>query len=230
VVGIAGALARRGRSVLALDLDPQGTLSHWLADRAGTASALLAGDLGDVHVQPVDVDGGRIDLVPADRSLARFDDDRAARLSKQLERLWEAASGYDVALIDPPPSVGALVLAALMASDGALSPVEAGPGATDGLKDTLQLVSQTGAAPVRGIFACRVDVRTSLDMQVPDGLRDSFGAVKDGGRAFQTYVRQAVAMREAQAARELPAGYDSGMTAVQDYDDLTDEILSLDHE
>ena len=229
-VSISEALAREGRDVLVVDLDPQGSLSRWVAERSGAATSLLRGDVSDVSIESVDLGGaaGTVDVVPADRSLAQMDDVRAAKLSKRLEGLWDASQGYDYALLDPPPSVGALVLGALMASDGTLSPVEAGPGATDGLKDTLQLVNRTGTAGLRGAFACRVDVRTTLDTSIRDGLIDELGVVSDGGRAFQTHIREAVAMREAQTAGTAPGRYDAGMTAVADYRELTNELLELD--
>jgi chromosome partitioning protein len=228
-VSIAEALARSGRDVLVVDLDPQGTLSRWIASRSGSATALLQGETESVSIESVDLDtAGRVDVVPANRSLAQLDDMRAAKLSKRLEALWDASQGYEYGLIDPPPSVGALVLGALMASDGTLSPVEAGPGAMDGLKDTLQLVNRTGTAGLRGAFACRVDMRTTLDTSVRDGLIDELGSVGDGGRAFETHIREAVAMREAQTAGTPPGAYDGGMTAVADYRDLTDELLTLD--
>lgn len=228
-VSIAEALAQSGRNVLIVDLDPQGTLSRWIVSRSGSATALLQGNTEEVSVETVDLEApGRIDIVPADRSLAQMDELRAAKLSKRLEGLWGVSKGYDYGLIDPPPSVGALALGALMASDGTLSPVEAGPGAMDGLKDTLQLLNRTGAARLRGAFACRVDVRTTLDTSVREGLLDELGAVADGGRAFETHVREAVAMREAQTAQVPPGAYDSSMTAVADYRDLTDELLPLD--
>ena len=229
-VSIAEAMARRGHSVLAVDLDPQGTLSKWLASRSSASTALLRGEPEEMSLQTVDLEdaSGRVDVVAADRSLARMDDVRAAKLSKRLEQLWDASEGYEYGLIDPPPSVGALVLGALMASDGTLSPVEAGPGAMDGLKDTLQLVTRTGTAPLRGAFSCRVDIRTTLDTSVRDGLLDELGAISNGGQAFRTQVREAVAMREAQAAGVLPGAYDHEMTAVSDYQALTDELLALD--
>lgn len=230
-VSISEALAREGRDVLVVDLDPQGTLSKWLGQRSRSATALLSGDPDEMDVQSVELEdgaGGAIDLVGANRSLAQMDDVRAAKLAKRLEQLWSAASSYDYALVDPPPSVGALVLGALMASDGVLSPVEAGPGAMDGLKDTLQLVNRTGAASLAGAFACRVDVRTKLDTQVPEGLLEELGAIENGGTAFRTFIREAVSMREAQTAGRPPGAYESGMTAVEDYADLTRELLSLD--
>ena len=229
-VSIAEAMAKAGQDVLALDLDPQGTLSRWLACRTRDATSLLQGEVEDASLQHVDLGDapGTLAIVGADRSLAQMDDVRAAKLSKRLEQLWSASEGYDYGLVDPPPSVGALVLGALMSSNGTLSPVEAGPGAMDGLKDTLQLVNRTGTAPLRGAFACRVDVRTTLDTSVRDGLLDELGATANGGQAFDIHVREAVAMREAQAAGVPPGLYDAGMTAVSDYQDLTDKLLTLD--
>lgn len=229
-VSIAEAMAQTGRDVLAVDLDPQGTLSQWLASRSGASTALLEGNPSKMPIQTVGLESadGTIDVVAADRSLAQMDDVRAAKLAGRLEELWSASEGYDYSLIDPPPSVGALVLGALMASDGTLSPVEAGPGAMDGLKDTIQLINRTGTAPLRGAFSCRVDMRTTLDTSVRDGLLDEFGDVRNGGRAFRTHVREAVAMREAQAAGVPPGQYDAEMTAVSDYAELTDDLLNLD--
>lgn len=229
-VSVAEAMADAGRDVLVVDLDPQGTLSRWIVNRSDAATSLLRGNVEEMSVQHVDRDGtsGSIDVVAADRSLAQMDDVRAAKLAGRLEELWGASEGYDYGLIDPPPSVGALVLGALMASDGTLSPVEAGPGAMDGLKDTLQLVNRTGTAPLRGAFACRVDVRTTLDTSVRDGLLDELGVVGEGGRAFRTHVREAVAMREAQAAGVPPGIYEASMTAVADYAALTEELLDTD--
>jgi len=227
-VSVSEALAREGRDVLVVDLDPQGSLSRWVAGRSESATALLQGNFDAVEFQPVELPDapGTVDVVPANRSLAQTNEVRAAKLAKRLENLWGASQGYDYALIDPPPSVGALVLGALMASDGTLCPVEAGPGAMDGLKDTVHLLNRTGTSGLRGAFACRVDVRTTLDTSVRKGLIDELGTIASGGKAFQTRVREAVAMREAQTAHVPPAVYDEGMTAVIDYRDLTAELLT----
>jgi chromosome partitioning protein len=227
-VCLSEAIKAAGYEVLVVDLDPQATLSRWLAGTADHATQLLDGSFdSEEHISvvpPVDVH-----LIASNRSLARSEDKRAAKLARRLERLFEAIEGfYDYVLIDPPPSVGSLVLAALMASDGVLAPVEASAGAVDGFTDTLGLMRRTGGAQLQGAFACRVDVRTNSDMQVPRLLTDEFGPVDGGGKAFRTFIRETVKMREAQTAHSYPSRYDPGMTAVLDYNAVALELLRMD--
>lgn len=229
-VSIAEALAREGHNVLAVDLDPQGSLSRWLVSRSDAVTSLLRGNADGVSIQTADLGGapGRIDVLAADRSLVEFDDMRATKISRLLERMWDASEGYDYGIVDPPPSVGALVIGSLMASDGILSPVEAGPGAMDGLKDTIDLIDNTDAGSLLGTFACRVDRRNNLDTTVRDGLIQEFGTVDNGGQAFRTQIRKAVALREARADCVPPGVYKPGMSTVSDYADLTAELLNLE--
>jgi chromosome partitioning protein len=229
-VSIAEALAREGHNVLAVDLDPQGSLSRWLVSRSDAVTSLLRGNADGVSIQTADLGGapGRIDVLAADRSLVEFDDMRATKISRLLERMWGVSEGYDYGIVDPPPSVGALAIAALMASDSILSPVEAGPGALDGLKDTIELISETDAGSLTGAFACRVDRRTTLDESIRKGLIQEFGTVDSGGQAFRTQIREAVALREARTAWKPPGLYEPGMTTVSDYADLTAELLNLE--
>ena len=227
-VGLAEAFARQEHNVLMVDLDPQATLSRWVASPSEATTSLLDGTFSGEAIRRVEVDAsGRIDVITSNRSLAKMEDRRATKLAARLEALWSASSGYDFALLDPPPSVGALVLATLMASDGVLCPVEAGPGAVAGLEDTMQLIRRTGAAGVQGAFACRVDVRTKSDKQIPRLLVDELGRLADGGAAFDTFIREAVAVREAQTAHELLGAYSPSMTSVQDYTDLAREALTM---
>jgi len=226
--GLAEALARKGYNVLMVDLDPQATLSRWVASASEGATSLLSGSFSGEQMVSVELDAdGQIDVITSNRSLAKMEDRHATQLASRLESLWGAASGYDFALVDPPPSVGALVLATLMASDGVLCPVEAGPGAVAGLEDTMQLIRRTGGAGVVGAFACRVDIRTKSDRQIPDLLTRELGSITEGGRAFDTFIREAVAVREAQTAGKLPGAYDSSMTSVDDYSHLADEVLTV---
>lgn len=223
-VAIGAWLAEKGHRTLLIDLDPQGTLTRWLQADA-QATQLMQGE-NSPELSPAAPDG--LYVLGADRSLAQVESFRASKLARRLEKLLAASEdAFDFCLIDPPPSVGSLVLAALMASEGVISPVEASPGAVDGFSHTLQLIQRTGGAGLSGAFACRVDLRTKSDQQVPPLLLDTLGDVRDGGKALDLFVRETVQMREAQADHKPPHLYDRRMTAAADYEKIANQLLSL---
>jgi chromosome partitioning protein len=227
-VCLAEEVATRGHPVLVVDWDPQGTLSGWVSERGPSATNLARGDLSDVHRAAArSAEGARVDVVAADRSLACANSSKGATLARHLEEYLDAAvEGYEVALVDVQPSVGPLVLGALMATARALVPVEAGVGAMQGLAHVSELLQKTGAGEIAAAFAARVDVRRTLDTKARPQIHDHFGALETGGAGADTQIREAVSMQEAQAAGKWPQLYAPGSTPVTDYSTLTDELES----
>lgn len=242
-VALAEVLARTGVSVLLADLDPQGTASAWLASRSDSATKLLTGGFDpERHIdvafgpgddsQPDDVlemfgpeEGGRIDIITANRSLEEAAERRASDLSRRLEKLWSgAADGYDIVLVDTPPQAGRLVTAALLSTAGAVVPVAAGRGAVDGLQHVLQYARRIGGADIEAAFACNVDARTHLDKGVAEELINQLGALSEKGRACKHYVRSTVSVREAEAAEEPLGSYAPRSTAWTDYQAIGHEL------
>jgi chromosome partitioning protein len=224
VVSLGAVWAGQGLSVLAIDLDPQASLSRWLSRPERLCADYMRGDI-DVPEAAVVTDVDDFDLVPSNRSLASLEDMRPGHLVKRLERLLTVAeSHYDVVLVDPPPSTGGLVMTAILGTDGIVAPVQAAKGALDGLTDTMQLIRRVGGNFL-GAFACIVDVRTVNDRQVPGLLLDQLGAVEDEGRAYRTFIRQTVQVKEAEAAGEPPPVYAPSATATEDYRSLAQEII-----
>lgn len=218
-VSIADVLSTEG-PVLVLDLDPQGTLSAWIAERTEAARELLVGDFRPPdHV--VSVREG-LDVIPSNRSLERATEKRSAELASRLERLWASISGYDHVLIDTPPQAGELVTAALLSSDDVLCPVAPGRGAVDGLIHLMDYTRRIGGADLRGAFACNVDLRSKLHKQVPMDLVEQLF-----GKASRYFVRSTVQLQEAEAASELPSNYCPGATAWEDYRALTSDLYDL---
>lgn len=221
-VSLAACLAQHGRSVLLVDLDPQGSATRWLGrarQHAGTPR-LLSGEASPAEVVDVsDVEG--LDVVTADRSLARLEDSRPAKLARLLDGLLVAAggAGYEFVLVDPPPSVGSLVVASLLVVDGIVAPVAASDGAVDALLDTVRLAKDVGGAPLTMAFACRV-TNTVNDQQVPELLRDELG-----DKAARTYIRETVRVREAETAHVPLPVYAPEATATLDYQHLAQEVF-----
>ena len=129
-VNLAAALARAGRRVLLVDLDPQGnaTMGSGVDKRAISRSVyhVLLG-LGDVGVIRVRAEKGGYDLLPANRDLAGAEVElvdlqgRETRLKAALERI---EGDYDYILIDCPPSLSLLTVNALTAAQRVLIPMQ----------------------------------------------------------------------------------------------------------
>lgn len=227
-VALGEVMALAGSNVLLVDLDPQGTASAWLAQRSDASTHLLTEnfDSEEITAAFVTEEGGRLDIVTANRSLEDATERRPSDLSRRLEQLWSGASGgYDVGLVDTPPQAGPLVTAALLSTAGVVVPVAAGRGAADGLQHVLEYTRRIGGAEVEATFACNVDARTYLDREVAQTLIEQFGLLKSGGRACQHYVRSTVSVREAEADGSPLGTYAPKSTAWADYCAIGHELL-----
>jgi chromosome partitioning protein len=144
VANLSAALARRGQSVWALDLDPQCHLSlHFDVDPTSPATLyeVLVDELA--ITEAARTVGDRLTVLPGSVDLAGVETELAAapgrerRLANQLTSHVDA----DVVLIDCPPSLGLLTLNALAAADEVLIPLQPHFLALQGLGQLLQTVS-----------------------------------------------------------------------------------------
>lgn len=123
-LGLAGAAAKRGLKVLVIDLDPQGNATSILQARHGRANAatVLAQPTAESLQAAVTKTAwsfkeGRVDVVGSDSDLIHFDAWTGKRnFAPKLARALRRLEGYDVVVIDCPPSLGALTREALAAS------------------------------------------------------------------------------------------------------------------
>ena len=164
VLGLAGAAWQRGVRALVLDLDPQANATTVLdpVDKRFTMNDVLAdgraGVLGDAVVPSGW--GGGLHVVASERALAHrnvVDRDGALRLRVTMS----GVDGYDLVLIDSPPSLGELTKNALSASHCALVVTEPTLFALQGAEQAIEAVEVVRAAynlrlTVAGIVVNRV--------------------------------------------------------------------------
>lgn len=175
---LARLLAQRC-NVLAIDLDPQGNLTHIAAvdPIKATISDVLGGSIAPTHTlrsARVGAPGG-FDLITANLNLANIasglqmrmfrsngmSDSHLTALSSAIEK---EGHRWDVVLIDCPPDPGILALNALIAADHVIVPVQAEDLALTGLAQIGDMVSQVaarmGKGPAITVIGTQIDTRS----------------------------------------------------------------------
>jgi chromosome partitioning protein len=232
-VNLAASLAAAERSVLLVDVDPQGNASSGLGyarGQRGTPSVydLLIGERSLAEVT-VKTELPQLDLVPANADLAGAEIELVGLANRELRLrgpLREAATRYEFVIIDTPPSLGLLTLNALSAADAVLVPLQCEYYALEGLSDlqnTVELVGRSlnpGLA-IEGIVLCMVDSRQNLTEQVANEVRTHFP-----GKVFATTVPRNVRLSEAPSFGKPIILYDIASKGAKSYLELARELLA----
>jgi chromosome partitioning protein len=213
-VNVAAALGEVGARVLLIDLDPQGSASRWLGahdDSRGifdvfVGSCDLVALARPTAVPRVAIVAASPWLITAERMLLG---DLAAAFIRAMGRL---PSEWDFVLIDCPPSIAFLSVAALSACREVLIPVETHAIALPGVASLVLEMDQLRGHlnPRLGyprILAARVN-RTVHSRIVLDELRRTYGDC-----VLRATVRDSVRLAEA-AASGMPITESASDSAV----------------
>lgn len=230
-VSVAAFMAKAGRRVLVVDLDPQGSAGLALgiddAHTGPTTHDLLAGHTS-IPLAARSTPYG-VDIVPAALSLAGADLTLATvrgREHKLREALAPAVASYDVILVDCAPSLSLLTVNALTAADRFLVPLVPHYLALHGLAQLVQFTDELRAglgtaASLLGVALVACDYRQGVTRQAVDVVRAHYGR-----KVFRTEVRQSVKLVEAPSYGRPISHYAPTSPAAVQYDALTHEILS----
>jgi chromosome partitioning protein len=183
VASLGAALAELGQRVLLVDLDPQACLTFSL----GIDPEDL--ELSVHHVltkgmEPTDVivttDEG-VDLLPATIELARAEADLLTRTGREhaLAMALENLDDYDWVLLDCPPSLGVLTVAALTAARGVIVPLQCETLSHRGVGQLLDTVHDVRRFTNRGLEVWGVlptlyDGRTNHARAVLENISESY--------------------------------------------------------
>jgi chromosome partitioning protein len=182
---------RAGLEVLCVDLDPQGNLSDYFdvpADATPTVADVLA---GRAHA----VEAVHQGVLPSNLGLAESELVLAGKMGRELtlkRGLREVKRGYDIVLVDCPPSLGLLTVNALVAADYALISSEAEYFSLQGVEQALEVVelakeSLNPDLEWLGVVLNIADLHLIHSRESLKHLRERFGE-----RVFDSVVRRSV--------------------------------------
>ena len=232
-VNLGSYLARHGKFVLLVDIDPQANATSGLGiNHRGLERGIYETLIGPHSVNDIILESGQegYRVAPATISLAGASvelvnaDKREFRLA---ESLLPARGQYDYILIDCPPSLGLLTINALTASDQILIPVQAEYYALEGLSSLLNTVNlvQENLKPdldILGAVLTMYDPRYKLSNDVMNELYKFFP-----NKIFRSVIPRNIRLGEAPSHGKSILDYDPSSKGGRAYDRLAREILDL---
>ncbi|MEM7204242.1 MAG: AAA family ATPase [Planctomycetota bacterium] len=233
-VNHGAALARLGRRVLLIDLDPQANLTIHVDCRpepsTPTATDVLLQDINLVDVVR-DTETANLQIVPADTSLASVEQVLADRIGREMilrEKLNRLAhqKHFDFVLMDCPPSLGVLSANALVAAHEVLIPMQTEYFALQGMAKLLEVVELVRdrlnpKLEVSWVLPCMVDLRTNLTAEVLEEIRKHFGDV-----VAETVIRSNVKLAEAPSFGRTIFEHAPGSNGAEDHFAFAREFLA----
>jgi chromosome partitioning protein len=182
VASLGAALAEQGQRVLLVDLDPQACLTFSLGidpeDLELSVHHVLTKGLDAAEVI-IQTDDG-VDLLPATIELARAESDLLTRTGREhVVKMALEDLDYDWVLLDCPPSLGVLTVAALTAAQGVLIPLQCETLSHRGVGQLLDTVHDVRRFTNRrlevwGVLPTLYDGRTNHARAVLENISQSY--------------------------------------------------------
>ncbi|GHU96051.1 sporulation initiation inhibitor Soj [Clostridia bacterium] len=241
-VNLAVGLARQGKSVFALDLDPQGsmTVSFGVKDpekRKVTVGSVMT-DI--INEQEVNLTGGYIRhtedvyLLPNNNSLSGVElllgqmmMNRESVLRQYVETV---KADYDYIVIDCSPNLGLLTLNALVAADSVIIPVVPKFLDAKGLESLLKTVAQVKRQlnpklEIDGILLTMVDRRANFTREVISSIENAYGG---NIKIFGERIPRSVRVTESSANGVSIFAHDPNGKVSAAYSAIVEGVLSND--
>lgn len=238
VRNLSYSLSELGKRVLAVDFDPQFSLTTCFgvdSDKLEhTSATLMTTMLEDEELtQKKDflLHIGKTDLIPSSIQLSVIEANLRLEMGSEhlFSNLLESLRGdYDYILVDTCPSLGTLTISALTAADEVMIPVNPQLLAVMGLQELTKTILKikrrlNPKIQFGGILFTMCDKRTNLYKEI-SGQVDT--AYRSGMRIFDSRIPTTVKVGEANGLGLSVMEYDSKSPAALAYMELAKEVLA----
>lgn len=228
-INLAQALALQDLRVLLVDLDPQGNTTTGVGIPLESISVSVGDLLRNKEQASVSAiyRGDQLDLIPSTPSLSKVEREMVGLTNSELRlahRLRALKAGYDLIIVDTPPTFGPLMNSALNAADQLIIPVDSSYFALMGIKEMLTEIEEirlgtNSGLKILGYLLTLVDP-TNIAAQTLDALVGHFGDA-----VFETRIRRSVKLKEAPALGKTVFHHAPASTGAADYLALANEVI-----
>ena len=202
-VNLSACLAKMGKKVLIIDIDPQGNATSGL----GVDTKEIEKSIYDVLINSASIeeimketDYKNLYICPSSPALSGAEVElvtvmgREYQLKSATEQIREE---FDYIIMDCPPSLGLVTLNAFTACDSVLVPIQCEYYALEGLSSltgTIKRVKQVlnPKIEIEGVLLTMFDARTNLAIQVVDEVKKYFP-----DKVYKTIIPRNVRLSEA---------------------------------
>lgn len=240
-VNLAAALARKGKRVCLIDLDPQAhATTHLGVEPDGSLPSMYdvlvhSRVLTEVRRQIED----NLWIVGSDINLAAAEVELAGVVGREVilrDLLHQDEGAYDFVLMDCGPSLGVLTLNALSAAGEVFIPLQPHFLALHGMSklfETTALVAKriNPGLKITGIILTLCEANTRLAQEVIRDLQDFLEKSRTAtapwshARIFNARIRRNVKLAECPSFGKPIFSYEPGCNGAADYESLAREIL-----
>ncbi len=230
-VNLSACLAKKGKKVLVIDLDPQAnTTSGFGINKNDLKLSIYDSLIDKIDISEiiVDTDDENLYLVPSNSELSGAQIELTNMNNRDLclkNAIQNIKDDYDFIFIDCPPSLGLLTINALSAVDSVIIPIQCEYYALEGVSQlisTIRLVKKglNSNLEIEGVVLSMFDGRTNLSIQVVEEVKKYFK-----GKVFTTIIPRNVRLAEAPSHGLSIVDYDSKSRGAKAYMELAEEFL-----
>lgn len=224
-------LRDKGFKVLIIDLDPQGNLSFSVGAETEESITIYEVLKGEYNAEEAIQHTPIIDIIPSNIVLSGVDLEftHTGREFLLREALANVKNKYDYIIIDTPPSLNILTVNAFAVSDIIIIPMIADIFSLQGITQLYETIDRVKkycnpSINIEGILLTRYNKRVILSSEIK-GTAEMI-AKELNTTVFNTHIRSSISIQEAQTNQENLYKYAPRNTAVMDYMQFVEELLS----